>query len=375
MAGLYIHIPFCRSKCVYCGFFSIAGLRKKDVYLSALRREISMKESFLPGVVFTTLYVGGGTPTLLGAGELERLLGELHGHFSISRDAEATVEANPEQLTPDYCRGLKRAGFNRVSIGVQSFQDNVLRFMGRGHDGTEARRAVENAACAGFSNISVDLIYGVEERRAGHWQLDLETAFALPAVHLSAYALTVEENSVLRRQIDRGHHAPVTGDLAADEFVQLCAAARRHGFRQYEVSNFCRPGFESRHNSAYWQQTPYLGLGAAAHSYDGQTRQWNAASVDGYVGDIAGGRPFAGRETLTDNDRFNEAVMLGLRTAEGIDTDRIGRDFGPQAAEDLRTHFANHVPTMYYIQDSHSVRLTGKGMLFADGIAAGAFRG
>lgn len=374
MAGLYLHIPFCQSKCIYCGFFSVATMRQKSEYLDMLVREMQLRRHYLGNSLFMTLYFGGGTPTLLSIDDLGRLLEQLHRHFNISDDAEITVEANPEQLTPGYCKALYALGFNRLSIGIQSVHDKVLQFMGRRHTAAKALQAVEHAAAAGFDNLSVDLIYGVAERQPGNWKKDLETTLTLPVKHLSAYALTVEENSILQKYIQQKKHAPVTDDLAADEFKQLLAIVPTYGFHQYEISNFCVPGWESKHNTAYWHQVPYLGLGAAAHSYDGHSRQWNASSIGGYIQNISQGKNCAGREELDDSTKFNEAVLLGLRTCEGLSLDSIEKRFGTQTLFYLKDYFEKEVSPAFYHQDEQTIRLTDEGELFADGIAAGAFR-
>lgn len=374
MAGLYLHIPFCQAKCIYCGFFSVATMRRKSEYLDALVREMQLRQHYLKDCTFTTLYFGGGTPTLLSINELDRLMEQLHRHFNISNDAEITIEANPEQLTPTYCKALRALCFNRLSIGIQSVQDKVLQFMGRRHTATEALQAVEHAAAAGFDNLSVDLIYGVAERQAGDWEKDLEIVFTLPVKHLSAYALTVEENSILQKHIQQKKHAPITDDLAANEFKQLLAIVPTYGFHQYEISNFCRPGWESKHNAAYWHQIPYLGLGASAHSYDGHSRQWNASSIDRYIQDINQGKNCADREELDDNALFNEAVLLGLRTCEGLSLDSIEKRFGTRTLHSLKNYFEKEVSPAFYHRDEQTIRLTEEGELFADGIAAGAFQ-
>ena len=372
MAGIYLHIPFCSSKCVYCGFYSVANLRGKEAFLDALAKEIALRRDYLGGEPIHTIYFGGGTPSLLSIGELEEILRLLGDHFDLSQVHEMTLEANPEQLTAEYCCGLRALGFNRLSIGVQSFQDPVLRFMGRRHTADEALKAVGNAAAA-FDNLSIDLIYGVSERDNARWREDLQTALTLPVRHLSCYALTPEENSILYKQIERRRHAPVDDDLAAQQYQILLDTLPHSAMRQYEISNFAVPGFESKHNSGYWNHTPYLGLGPAAHSFDGHSRQWNPANLKQYVENMVQGRSYEERETLTGDDLYNETLLLGLRTRAGVDLSALGARFGDLRRKELETHFRTHVAPELYTIEKDRLCLTAAGLWVADGIAQSAF--
>lgn len=372
MAGLYLHVPFCRSKCVYCGFYSVANTDGKARYIRALEQEIVIRGDYLRGEPVRTLYFGGGTPSLLSPDELEHILALLQPLLGHTVE-EFTMEANPEQLTSDYCRALRALGVNRLSIGVQSFDDAVLRFMGRRHTAKQATEAVHNAAAAGFDNLSIDLIYGVAERDNDLWRKDLETAFALPVCHLSCYALTPEENSILYKQIQLQRHAPVDDGLAAEQYRILLEALPHSALRQYEVSNFAVPGSESQHNSAYWAHVPYLGLGPSAHSFDGESRQWNPANLARYCDNMETGVAFDERETLTGDDLYNETLMLGLRTRAGVDLDAIRAQYGDARAESLLRHFREHVAPEHYQINESRLLLTETGLWFADGIAESAF--
>ena len=372
MAGIYLHVPFCKSKCVYCGFYSVANLQGKESFWDALRKEVQLRQDYLGGKPIQTLYFGGGTPSLLVLNELEEILRLLGDHFDLSQVHEMTLEANPEQLTPEYCAGLRALGFNRLSIGVQSFQDPVLRFMGRRHTANEALKAVENAAAA-FDNLSIDLIYGVSERDNAHWREDLQTALALPIRHLSCYALTPEENSILYKQIKRRSHAPVDDDLAAQQYQILLEMLPHSALQQYEISNFAIPGFESKHNSNYWNHTPYLGLGPAAHSFDGHSRQWNSANLKQYAENMAQGKDCEERENLTDDDLYNETLLLSLRTRTGVDLNAVVAQFGEARRKALEAHFRTHVATEHYHIEKDRLCLTATGLWFADGIAQSAF--
>ena len=284
-----------------------------------------------------------------------------------------TIEANPEQVTSEYCKDLKQLGFNRISIGIQSFHDEILQFLGRKHTAKEAIQAVENAHNAGFDNISIDLIYGVKERDNALWQKELETAFALPIQHFSAYALTVEENSLLYRRIHQHKTVEPDEDLASIQYNILSEAVKDSSFAQYEVSNFAINGYESKHNSAYWHRVPYLGLGPAAHSYDGRHRQWNAPTLSGYFAQIESGKTYHERETLTDIDLYNEFVLLELRTRTGIDLNEMENLFGTEKVSSFMQYFESDIENDLYRLEGNRVCLTAKGLWFADGIAEDAF--
>lgn len=373
MSGLYLHIPFCKSKCVYCGFYSTVNQKDVEKFVSVLEEEMMLRKNEVGGETIRTVYFGGGTPSLLQTSQLQQITDTLRQNFIIENDAEMTIEANPEQLTNEYCHNLKTLGFNRISIGIQSFHDDILQFLGRKHTAKEALQAVENAHNAGFDNISIDLIYGVNERNNSLWKNELDTAFALPIRHFSAYALTVEENSLLYRRIRQHRNVEPDEDLASVQYEILTEAVAKSRFAQYEISNFAVKGWESKHNSAYWQRVPYLGLGASAHSFDGLHRSWNAPTLSGYFSQIEQRKPFYERETLTDIDQYNEFVLLGLRTRAGINFREMEEFFGSKRTASFRQHFETNVePDLYHLEDNR-IRLTAKGLWFADGIAEDTF--
>ena len=373
MSGLYLHIPFCKSKCVYCGFYSTVNQKNVERYVSVLEEEMVLRKEETSVETIRTLYFGGGTPSLLQPTQLQRILDNIHQHFDIDPNAEITIEANPEQLSLEYCKSLKTLGFNRLSIGVQSFQDDILHFLGRKHTANEALNAIENAHAAGFDNLSIDLIYGVNERNNTQWKKELETAFLLPITHFSAYALTVEENSLLYRRIHQHRDVEPDEELASVQYEILTEAVAKSRFAQYEISNFAVKGWESRHNSAYWQRIPYLGLGASAHSFDGLHRSWNAPTLSGYFSQIDQRKPFHEREILTDIDKYNEFILLRLRTAAGIDLQEMSQLFGTEQVESLLLYFSDHVSPAHYVRTPDRLHLTTEGLWFADGIAGDAF--
>ena len=283
MAGIYIHIPFCNSKCAYCGFYSIPSLKRKGDFLDALRLEMLARRDYLEGESIGTIYFGGGTPSLLSVEEIGTILQWITGEFTVHADAEITLEANPDTLSPEYLKGLRALGVNRLSIGIQSFFDNDLKYLSRRHDSRHALECVSLAKEAGFENISLDLIYGLPTSDAEQWHRNLELFFEMDVPHLSAYALTLEPNSILTKQIEMGKVMPINEEDALRDYDILCRFAKEAGFLHYEISNFCKPGSHSRHNSSYWFGVPYLGLGPSAHSYNGTSRQWNVSSVGGYL--------------------------------------------------------------------------------------------
>ena len=372
MSGIYIHVPFCRRKCIYCAFYSVALLSRKKDYLDALHCEIEQSLNYLPSRKIDTVYFGGGTPTLLSISEIESILTKIRRYYILNPDGEFTIEANPEQLGKTYLKDLLNLGINRISIGVQSFNDNTLRFLGRQHTADEAREAVSCALAAGFDNISIDLIYGITQRQSGEWETDVRTAMQLPIKHLSCYALTKEENTLLWRKIHRHELPEMDEDLANREFHQLLQLCRKNGFEQYEISNFARNGRVSRHNSAYWERQPYLGLGPSAHSFDGHSRKWNVSNLEQYIQDIASGNVCGDSETLSLTDQYNEYVMLGLRTAKGINFAQIAELFG----EKYRQHAEGQMQKInpkHYLRNGDAVVLTDEGKFFADGIAERLF--
>ena len=328
---IYVHIPFCRQACHYCDFHFSTSLARKPAVLAALAREVALRAGYFgaePGRR-PSLYFGGGTPSLLTADELNRLFEVIGQHFPWAADAEITLEANPDDLTPAWLAALRQTPVNRLSIGIQSFHEPHLRLMNRAHSAAEALACVHRARDAGFSNLSIDLIYGIPAPDHGIWERDLATAAALAAPHLSAYALTIEPRTALGRWTAQGRFRPAPDEFTAHQFELLTATLTGAGYDHYEVSNFAQPGHEARHNSAYWDGAAYLGLGPSAHSFDGGlTRQANVASNAGYVAALERGELAATTELLTPRDRANEYLMTALRTRRGLDLTRLAGDVG-----------------------------------------------
>ena len=363
MSGLYIHIPFCLSKCAYCGFYSIASLKRKNDFLASLKQEIIQRKEYLHGEKVETVYVGGGTPSILTIEELKTIFAVLRDYFEIDPSAEITLEANPDTLSLEYLEGLRSLGVNRLSIGIQSFFDEDLKYLSRRHNADHALQSINWAKAAGFSNIGIDLIYGLPTSNADRWNQNLDKFFELDLPHLSAYALTLEPNSILTKQILQGKAVPVNEDDAVRDYEILCRRAAQNDYLHYEISNFCKPGMHSRHNSNYWFGIPYAGFGPSAHSYDGVSRQWNTASLELRIE----------KETLTLEQHYDEYVMLRLRTMWGVDLKYIKREMGERFSAYCEHQAQPLIAQGRLSQTREFLYLTDEQMLFADGIAEELF--
>ena len=315
--GLYVHVPFCASKCHYCGFFSITSpLLRDDFVTAAVAEAVRHRDAF---DAFDTVYLGGGTPTVLSDAQLSRLVDGLRDALRIARGAEITIEANPGDVTVDRLRTLQGIGFNRLSLGVQSFRDKELRFLGRRHTADQALAAFQAARDAGFDNVGIDLIWGVSTASEDHWRRVLDQAVALRPEHLSCYQLTIEGGTRLGHLQESGRLPNPAEDALVAQFLAMSEVLAAAGYEHYEVSNFALPGRRSRHNGKYWNHTPYLGLGPAAHSFNAHRRWWNVRSVDAYCLAVREGRaPTDGSEDLTDDQLRLETLALGLRTSDGV---------------------------------------------------------
>lgn len=328
MAGVYIHIPFCKRLCAYCDFYKSVRLSYLEEVVAAMHRELLERRGYLRDQRIETLYFGGGTPSLLSVEQLAGLKRRVEELFDCSDLGEVTLEANPDDLTAPYLEGLRKAGFNRLSIGVQSFDDEELRWMNRRHTAQRAEEAVREARAAGFENLTLDLIFGVPGFGEEVLRRNLERVLALEPEHISAYHLTIEPDTALGRKEARGELCAVEESISEREYALVHETLTRAGYDHYEISNYARPGFRARHNSAYWQGREYLGIGPAAHSFDGRSRRWSLDTVESYA---SGGEFRFEQELLTERDRLNEYLMTHLRTAEGISFREMGEQFGPEA--------------------------------------------
>ncbi|RYF70960.1 MAG: radical SAM family heme chaperone HemW, partial [Cytophagaceae bacterium] len=333
---LYLHVPFCKQACHYCDFHFSTNLRGKGQLVEAMAQEIDLRHTYLPKAPLETIYLGGGTPSLLKEAELAHIFEAIHRNFSVLPSAEITLEANPDDLDAPAHLAMLRRYVNRLSIGIQTFDEETLRWMNRAHNATEAETCVHRARDAGFNNLSIDLIYGISERT---WATDLTKAVALDVPHLSAYNLTIEPDTAFGRWAAKGKLTPVDENLSAIQFTELDTALDTAGYVHYEISNFAKPGHLARHNTAYWQRKPYLGIGPSAHSYDGHSRQHNVANNALYVKALTSHQIPADYEELTRADQVNEYLLTGLRTIWGcqiseLDT-LLGKSFMTEQAQEL----------------------------------------
>lgn len=379
MAGIYIHIPFCRQACYYCNFHFSTTTRDREEMVEALLREMALQADFFSMAgndteEISSVYFGGGTPSLLAYPDIDRLLSQVRKYFRVAEDAEVTLEANPDDISPEKLRAWRQSGVNRLSVGVQSFFDEDLRSLNRAHDAVQAAASLRQAQEVGFENISADLIYGIPGLSDERWGENIARMIALDIPHLSCYALTVEPRTALHHLIEHGKYPPVEEAQAARQFSQLGVLLTASGYQHYEISNFAVPGRRSRHNSSYWQGSPYLGIGPSAHSYDGRSRQWNVASNTAYVKSIGEGNiPFT-RELLTPDMQLNEYIITSLRTMEGCDLEHVANLWGQQESQRLLGDSEPFIRQGSMRKEGAVLILTGQGQLFADGIASALFR-
>ena len=368
MSGIYLHIPFCKSKCAYCNFFSVVSEKQRADFLEALEKEAVERKDYLGGEEVRTIYFGGGTPSLLKASEIADVLEVLYKNYKIIDNPEITLEANPDTVSKETLLEYKSLGINRISIGIQSFFDDDLQYLSRKHDSKHARQVLEWVQEIGFQEVTMDLIYGIPTLTDEKWRQNLELFFATGINHLSAYALTVEEKTTLGQRIKKGVAASVDEDAVVRQYNILVEMAENQGFEHYEISNFARPGHYSKHNCIYWKGKKYLGLGPSAHSFDGVSRQWNVSSVKDYCESYS-----FEKEELTLEDRHNEYIMTSLRTMWGVDLEYVKTNFGDKYAEKFKNQTKNYILSGKMYQKGGKFVLTDNGMLFADGIAAELF--
>ncbi|MEQ8625294.1 MAG: radical SAM family heme chaperone HemW [Vicingaceae bacterium] len=342
MAGIYIHIPFCKQACSYCDFHFSTNISRKNELLAALQLEMHQRSNYLNGEKIETIYFGGGTPSLLTQSELLEIFDGLHKHFEISKAAEITIEVNPDDLDKKKLKALKASPINRLSIGVQSFFDEDLRFMNRAHSAKEAVYSLKKAQDIGFENMNIDLIFGSQTTSNKMWEENLKTFFDLQIPHLSAYSLTVEEKTALWAKIKKGKVAPIDDDKNHEQYQLLQQAIDKHGFQQYEVSNYCSKENYSKHNTSYWFGINYLGLGPSAHSFNEKSRQWNVRNNIKYTQALNDGKPYFEQEVLTEVDQYNEYLITSLRTKWGIQKTDVSNRFSSA----IQAHFEQQLSNL-----------------------------
>ena len=365
MAGIYVHIPFCKSRCIYCGFYSTTRLELRQRYVDALCREMETRG----GCRADTVYLGGGTPSQLTPDQLRQLFLYINKVYDVSADAEITLECNPDDVTPAFAELLSELPVNRVSMGAQTFSDERLRFLRRRHSAVQVPRAVELLRSAGIRNISVDLMYGFPGQTMEEWRADIRNVLELNAEHLSAYSLMYEENTPLYQLLQTGKIHETDEELSREMYYTLIDQLAAAGYEHYEISNFARPGFRSRHNSSYWHDVPYVGLGAAAHSYDGGKRQWNTDDIEAYLEGIEAGTPQTESEEIDEQTRYNERMMLGLRTCEGVDLRLLSEEQRRYCLQSARKYLEQGLLE----QQGQQLRLTRKGLFVSDMVMSDLF--
>ncbi len=373
MAGIYLHIPFCRQACHYCNFHFSTSLKLQNDFLDALLKEIVLRKDYLEHQKVNTVYFGGGTPSLLPETHLQAIMERLRDHYNIAPEAEISFEANPDDISAQRLTEWKRQGINRLSIGVQSFTDHDLLWMNRAHNARQARVCIDLARDAGINNLSIDLIYGTPTLADKQWMDNLSTAVDLKIPHLSCYALTVEPGTALHTLIRKERYLPVSNDDQARQFLLMADWLTEQGYLHYEISNFALPGQQSIHNSSYWKGAHYLGLGPSAHSFNSVSRQWNIANNALYIRALREDRiPFE-IESLSVAQRFNEYLMTSLRTLEGADLGQVEQDFGKELTASLEKQARTFIDKSWLITAGRRLVLTREGKLFADRIASDLF--
>jgi len=376
MSGIYLHIPFCKQACYYCDFHFSTSIKKKKELVECLQKEILLRKKELSSKKIETIYFGGGTPSLLSLQEINSLLETIYTHFNVVRDAEITLEANPDDLTLEKVNLLADSKINRLSIGIQTFNDQHLRDMNRAHNSTDARMCLEYATDF-FDNITIDLIYGIPNMSDDEWRENLQTVFDFNIPHISSYALTVEEKTALESFIKKEKYPPIDENKAKQHFDILIEETQKEGFVQYEISNFGKPDFFSKHNSSYWKGKEYLGIGPSAHSYVKGVRSWNVSNNSLYIKSIKTCLLPSEKEELSNEDRFNELVMTGLRTVWGVSVTDVENQFGEEFKNYLLSEselfVQRELMKLETVKGETFLKITNEGKFLADGIASDLF--
>lgn len=366
--GIYIHIPFCKSRCIYCGFYSTTNKELKERYVDALIREIHMRKddfarlgtSLSPSSI-STVYFGGGTPSSLSVCDIERIVGALESTFN-GTPSEVTLEMNPDDVTKDYIKAVRQMGINRISMGIQTFDDSRLQFIRRRHNASQAEEAVMTIREEGIHNVSIDLMFGFPNQTMDEWVTDIDKAIALHPTHISAYSLMYEEDTPLFRMLQKGEINQIDDETSLAMYTELINRLTANGYEHYEISNFAMPGYRSVHNSSYWHDTPYLGFGAAAHSYNKDTRSWNIPDLKKYIESIESGVLPSESEVIDADTHYNDLITTALRTREGLNLDDLPQKYREYALVNARKSISEH---LLEATDSH-IRLTREGLFVSD---------
>ena len=373
MAGIYIHIPYCKQQCSYCNFHFRISQKDKVEMLKCINLELEMRQTYLKNKAINTIYFGGGTPSILSKSEIKFILDSIYNIYKIKENAEITLECNPDDLTENKLKALKEVGINRLSIGVQSFDDEDLKFMNRSHNATQSENCLKLAQQVGFNNITIDLIYGLPNQNLADWEKNLKKMFAFNIPHFSAYALTVENKTPLKYLVERKKIIPLNEKKVLEQFNTLMDMAAENGFVHYEISNFGKQGCFSKHNTAYWQSKHYLGIGPSAHSYNGESRSWNVSANKQYIQKILDRVEGVHQEILSKNQQYNEYIFTSLRTIWGANSETINVQFGIK----FQSHFLKEVKKWESKKDikktEYTYTLTNSGKFLADAIASDLF--
>lgn len=368
MAGIYLHIPFCKKRCIYCDFFSTTRKEQKTAYIRALCHELTDRKNYLKGEPIETIYLGGGTPSQLAKEDFEAIFSHIYKVYKVTPNAEITLEANPDDLTSEYISMLRTFPFNRISMGIQTFQETTLKQLQRRHTADQAIRAFQGCRTAGFQNISIDLMYGLPGETLTSWKKDLKQALSLHPEHISAYHLIYEEGTPLWKLREQHKVEEADEDLSVSLFGTLIDELTTAGYEHYEISNFCRPDKYSRHNTSYWRGIPYLGCGPSAHSFNGTTREWNVSSIDLYIKGIEGNQRDFETENLDQTTRYNEFIITTIRTVWGTPIEKLKQEFGNELWEYCRKMSAPYLENGKLEVHEGALRLTREGIFISDSI-------
>jgi oxygen-independent coproporphyrinogen-3 oxidase len=373
MSALYLHIPFCKQACHYCDFHFSTNFRNKKEVVDAICKEIELQQNYLSNKKLNSIYFGGGTPSLLNESELTQIFETISKYFSSDAQTEITLEANPDDLNIEKLQLVKRLGINRLSIGIQSFNDEHLRYMNRSHTAQEAQNCIKDARQMGFESLTIDLIYGIPSPNHASWKKDLEICVALELPHISSYCLTIEDKTAFGHWLKKGKIKAIDDDFAVEQFELLVNTLQKNKYQHYEISNFALKDSYSQHNSNYWKKGAYLGVGPSAHSYNGESRQYNIANNRQYVLKISEGKIPCQIEVLTHKDHINEYIMTSLRTQWGCDLDFLAKEFQHQFDKEVMQEIQNLQKEGLIFIDGKIIKLTLRGKLFADYLAAKLF--
>lgn len=368
MAGIYLHIPFCKTRCIYCDFYSTTRSELKTRYVQALCRELAMRESYLKGEQIETVYFGGGTPSQLEEEDFRLIFDTIDKVYGLDHCREITLEANPDDLTEEYLHMLSTLPFNRLSMGIQTFDEATLRLLKRRHSATQAVEAVKKAREAGFQNISIDLIYGLPGETIERWENDLQQAVSLTPEHISAYHLTYEEGTPIYNMLQKHQVEEVDEEISVCFFSTLMDKLKAAGYEHYEISNFCQPGKYSRHNTSYWKGVPYLGCGPSAHSFDGNSREWNIASINDYIEGIEHGQRRYETEPRDKTTAYNELVITSIRTMWGIPLSTLEKEYGTELLQYCKRMASPYLAAGQLAEEDGTLRLTRDGIFISDSI-------